>query len=118
MTKVVLSECFGGFGLSEKAYEFLGLPWDGFGYAYNNYEMRTDPKLIECVETLGEEANGEYAELEIEEYDDYNYDYCIDDYDGLESLGLTPKVHKTELKTMTTDEIAEYLTSLGITVVE
>lgn len=118
MAKVVLNKCYGGFSLSEKAYEFLGLPWNGYGYAYTDYGERTDPKLIECVEALGEEANGRYAELEIEEYDDYNYDYSIHVYDGIESLELIPKVHKSKLRTMTTDEIADYLTSIDITVVE
>ena len=61
--KVVVNKCFGGFGLSERAYEFLGLEWDGYGYKYNDYDLRTDAKLIECVETLGEKADGRFARL-------------------------------------------------------
>lgn len=30
-TQVVICNSFGGFGLSEKAYEELGLIWDGYG---------------------------------------------------------------------------------------
>ena len=116
MKKVVLNCCFGGYGLSEKAYEFLGLPWDGYGFAY--IDNRDNPKLVECVETLGEEANGCYAELVVEEYDDYNYVCEISEYDGSESLMLTPIVHKSKIETMTVNEIIGYLTSLNIRVVD
>lgn len=83
MIKVVINGCYGGFGLSSEAYAFLGIPWDGFGYAYRN--DRTDPELIECIETLGEKANGKHASLEIVEIPD-DVDWYIDDYDGIESI--------------------------------
>ena len=84
MKKVVLNYRFGGYELSKKAYEFLGLPWDGFGCAY----------------------------------DDYNYTCEISEYDGYESLRLTPIVHKSKIETMTVNEIIEYLTSINIRVVD
>jgi DNA modification methylase len=31
MTKIVINAGYGGFDLSEEAYDFLGLPWDGHG---------------------------------------------------------------------------------------
>ena len=44
---------------------------------------RNDPKLVECVEKLGEEANDAYAELKVVEIpDDVNWE--IGEYDGLE----------------------------------
>ena len=47
--------------------------------------MRTDKKLVECVETLGEKADGYCAELKVVEIpDDVNWE--IDEYDGLESI--------------------------------
>lgn len=81
--KVVINRCFGGFSLSEKAYEFLGLEWDGYGYKYNG--NRTDPKLVECVETLGVEADGIFAELKVVEIPE-DVEWEIDYYDGLESI--------------------------------
>ena len=117
MKKVVLNSCYGGFGLSKEAYEFLGIPWDGYGFHYRENE-RDDPDLVKCVETLGEKANGHCAELEVYEYDDYNYTYSISEYDGLETLKLIPIVHISKIKTMSTDEIDEYLTSLGIMVAD
>lgn len=106
----------GGFGLSKEAYEFLGIPWDGHGYQY--LYSRDNPKLVECVETLGGKASGTFADLYIEEYDDYNYTYSIREYDGSETLELIPVVHKSKLEIMSVDEIVEYLTSLDINVVE
>lgn len=81
--KIVINKCFGGFGLSEKAYEFLGLKWDGYGYAYIDKDKRTDPKLIECIEKLGAEANGFCAKLGIVEIPD-KVDWEIEEYDGNE----------------------------------
>ena len=46
---------------------------------------RTDPILIEVVETLGEKANGEHAKLEIVEIPD-GIEWHIDEYDGIESV--------------------------------
>lgn len=84
--KVVINRCYGGFSLSEKAYEFLGLEWDGYGYAkYRDYDFRTDPKLIECVETLGSEADGMLAYLKVVEIPD-DVEWEIVGYDGMETI--------------------------------
>lgn len=75
--KVVINRCYGGFSLSEKAMKFLGVGSEWPDIA------RDDPKLVECVEKLGEEANGAYAELKVVEIpDDVNWE--IGEYDGLE----------------------------------
>ena len=75
--KVVINRCYGGFGLSEKAMKFLGVGSEWPDIA------RDDPKLIECVEKLGEEANDTDAELKVVEIpDDVNWE--IGEYDGLE----------------------------------
>ncbi len=83
--KVVINTCFGGFCLSKEAYDFLGLEWDRFGYAYNGYDKRTDPKLIECVETLGYKADGRFANLKVVEIPD-DVEWEINYYDGIESI--------------------------------
>lgn len=49
--KVVVNYCHGGYRLSQEAYQYLGLEWDGYGFDYDN--ERDHPKLAECVETLG-----------------------------------------------------------------
>lgn len=79
--KIVINNKHGGFGLSREAYKFLGLEWDGYGHGDDI--KRDDPKLIECVEKLGEMANGEHAHLDIVEIpDDVNWQ--IGEYDGRE----------------------------------
>lgn len=83
--KVVINRCFGGFSLSEKAYEFLGLEWDWYGYKYSDYSLRADSRLVECVETLGEKASGSLAELKVVEIPDDVY-WEIEEYDGVESI--------------------------------
>ncbi len=78
--KIVINSCYGGYSLSEAAYNELGIPWDGYGYCKLK---RSDPKLVSCVEKLGTKANGECAELEIVEIpDDVDWEIC--DYDGKE----------------------------------
>ena len=89
--KIVVNRCYGGFSLSQKAYEFLGLKWDDFGFEYSDHDLRTDPKLIECVETLGEDANGRWAVLEVVEIPD-NISWGIDEYDGVETIHETHRV--------------------------
>lgn len=81
--KVVINKCYGGYSLSKEAYEFLGLEWDDLGYRYC-YD-RADEKLVRCVETLGEAANGIYADLKIVEIPD-DVDWEIEDYDGIERI--------------------------------
>ena len=55
------------------------------------YTSRHDPDLVEVVETLGEKAWGEFAELRIAEIDSNLY--RIDDYDGMECV-CTPESDK------------------------
>ena len=82
--KVVINKCYGGFSLSKKAYDYLGIEWDGYGYKYQ--DDRTNPKLIECVEKLGgKKASGKLASLEIVEIPD-NIEWYIDEYDGIEHI--------------------------------
>ena len=80
--KIVINKCFGGFGLSEKAKEILGI--DNF---FDEYQIdRNDPKLIEVVETLGDEANGRYARLRVVNIPDDATDWELDEYDGAEKV--------------------------------
>jgi hypothetical protein len=81
--KVVVNRCFGGYGLSEKAYEFLGIKWDGFGFEFDN--DRSNPLLVSCVEHLGEEADGDCASLDVVEVPD-DIEWYIDEYDGQERI--------------------------------
>lgn len=81
--KVVINTCWGGYGLSEEAYKYMGLDWNGYGSEFRN--DRTNPKLVECVEALGEKANGECASLKVVEIPD-DVKWYIEEYDGIESI--------------------------------
>ncbi len=112
--KVVINRCFGGFGISNKAFELLlqrkgiefqqvtaNFPYgqDVFlyyhkGHAGNNehqlldYDFcnnRSDVDLVAVVEELGEEANGWAAELAVVEIPD-DVKWHIHEYDGLEHV--------------------------------
>ena len=87
MTKIVYNACYGGFGISEKAevryWELKGedrpVKW------YSRDLERDDPILAQVVEELGEEANGAFSDLRIEELEAGTL-YRIDDYDGFETV--------------------------------
>lgn len=107
--KIVINGCFGGFGLSHRAFLKLremgneralkepdyGEYWgDGSGPrekwgdetgSFLEDIPRDDPDLIEIVETLGKEADGSCARLKIVEVPD-GVEWEISEYDGLEHV--------------------------------
>ncbi len=87
--KIVKNSCYGGFSLSEEAYNYFDLPWDGYGYDFNNH--RDNPELVKVVEELGTKASGTCANLVIVEIPD-DVEWFIDEYDGWETVR---EKHKT-----------------------
>ena len=108
--KVVINCDFGGFGLSDQAFEMFmdrkQIKWekvinkygdsdyfhaghvDDQEYYLSHYDLiesRSDPDLIAVVEELGVYANGRYAELKIVEIPD-DIKWHIEDYDGRECI--------------------------------
>lgn len=99
--KVVYNACFGGFSLSAKAAMRLfemGVTELGealerekkepsnsiFKDSFRPELSRHDPRLVQVVEELGEEANGSFADLQVAETSGNRY--RIDEYDGNESV--------------------------------
>lgn len=81
--KVVINGCYGGYSLSDEALAYLGIP-GGSRYAYD--DDRTNPKLVECVEKLGEAAShGLGSSLYVVEVPD-DVEWIITDYDGIEQV--------------------------------
>lgn len=66
---------------------------DNFDDAYitSRPEPRSDPLLIQVVEELGRDADGDCAELKIVEIPD-GTDYEIDEYDGIERIAEAHRV--------------------------
>lgn len=88
MNKVVINNCYGGFGLSPAAIARLvevGIEASEFSPGV----ARHDPRLVRVVEEMGEAADGPYARLIIEEVDEDRY--FISEYDGMESV-VTPSM--------------------------
>lgn len=76
---IVLSEDFGNKVLIDRSSDLF------FQHVISDCDMpRYDKDLIDVVETLGDEANGRFAELQVVEIDDDRY--RIIEYDGLESV--------------------------------
>lgn len=96
--KIAVNKCFGGFSVSEAVYEELGIQWDGYGFLDNdsfgiesdNYlEWRSNPKLIEAIEKIGEDAaSGNLSDVRIIDIPD-GVEFEIDEYDGIETVHET-----------------------------
>lgn len=109
--KVVINRCFGGFGLSDAAFEKL-LTRKGIAFEcvkedsifasnyyeaghlndedhsinqYDFFDQRSDADLVAVVEEMGKEANGWAADLEIVDIPD-DVKWHIHEYDGIESV--------------------------------
>ena len=120
MTKIVLNYRYGGFGLSVEAENWLAERGVEDPYRFYAHNERINPLLVECVEELGTAADGSYAHLSIEEFDEEFYDYTISEYDGVESLNLIPKIRRSQLgKFMEVgdlDGLMNYLKEMGANV--
>ena len=113
--KVVINNCYGGFNVSQKVFEYL----DKVGAPKHIDEMylddnRNDPYLVEAVETLGKEANGRNSKLAIVEWPDC-IPYKVTEYDGWEQVTINMtdlmKKHMKELdnsETPLASELKEY----------
>lgn len=99
MRKVVINVCYGMFGISNEAVQWLienestNLEKDGLlkNLNWNSFcdiHMRKHPSLIKVVEALGKKANGESSELFIEEIKNEHLLYRICRHDGNEYLEL------------------------------
>ena len=112
--KVAINRCFGGFGISNEAFEklldrkgiafdkveaeegraFVGATYYDAGYSgiddhylsdYSMTENRADPDLIAVIEEMGEKANSWAADIIIVEIPD-DVKWHIHEYDGLEHV--------------------------------
>ena len=112
--KVVINSDYGGFGLSDIAISLLEKSGcyaiDGIrriNEYYDNSHTRDSELLVKVVDELGEAANSHFSKLQIKEVPD-EYDFVIDNYDGLEKIRLVP--NREAIRKMTSvDEVIRYL---------
>lgn len=86
MTSVVISERFGGFGLSDaaaKRIEELGTPLPDYSARRNI--ARDNPHLVQAVRELGDAASSRYASLVVVEIPD-DAEWYVHEYDGYETV--------------------------------
>lgn len=102
MEKIVINKCYGGYGLSDQALDWLKEK-DSFkneeqyqrekdcfkerGMSFFLMEDRSNPLLIECVETLKEKASGQCSNLVVEEVfgiEDVTFE--IESHGGFETI--------------------------------
>jgi hypothetical protein len=109
--KIVINNSFGGFGLSDAAFEIFldrkGILWEKrhredydwheyyhaghlgddeyYLYSRTMTENRSDPDLVAIVEHFGTKANGDYADLKVVEIPD-GVKWHVCEYDGLEHI--------------------------------
>jgi hypothetical protein len=87
--KVVINTDFGGFGLSKIALEtYAKIKGKSLGNVFHFDIERNDPVLVDIVEQLGVDANGNFAELKVVEIPD-GISWYIEDYDGIETIHET-----------------------------
>ena len=90
--KVAYNDCYGGFGLSKRAIQWLGS--HGIYDKYPGLEdleklPRHEPLLIECIEELGDAVNEDDSTNNIKVKTVYDTGYYISNDDGLERV-ITP----------------------------
>lgn len=82
--RIVINDCFGGFGLSDRAIaeykKLAGINDSGF---YDREIPRDDPYLVKVVKEMGTAANGSCANLKIVEIPG-DVSWHIAEYDGNE----------------------------------
>ena len=89
---IVINDCYGGFGLSNRAaQEYKRLAGITDPSWHDREVPRDDPYLVQIVRELGSAANGAHSNLKIVEIPS-DVDWLIQEYDGAEWIAET---HRT-----------------------
>ena len=87
--KIVINACYGGFGVSEEFLKAYNIHYTktSYGSFYANEAIeRTDPRLIEYIETHGSKmASNNFSNLIVVEIPKGTL-YRITEYDGYEGI--------------------------------
>jgi hypothetical protein len=92
LQRIVINDCYGGFGLSDRAIaEYKKLAGITDADFYDRDIPRDDPYLVKIVKEMGMSANGAHANLKIVEVP-ADVDWIVSEYDGAEWVA---EVHRT-----------------------
>jgi hypothetical protein len=82
--RIVINDCYGGFGLSDRALaeykKLTGIADEDF---YDRDIARDDPYLVKVVKDMGMSANGKFSNLKIVEVP-ADVEWIVQEYDGAE----------------------------------
>lgn len=82
--RIVINDCYGGFGLSKRAQsEYCRLAGVDEKDLYDRDIPRDDPYLVQIVKDLGSAAAGAHAKLKIVQIP-ADVEWLIQEYDGAE----------------------------------
>jgi len=114
MTKIVLNVCYGGYGgwSKEAAELYLELSGKPLKYA----PERDDPFWVETVERLGDAASDHTSRYAVFEYDGERFSYNIQEYDGLETVCLSPIIDFNKIYGRDPYQVWSYLVGFGETI--
>ena len=89
---------------------------DETGKEWSDFDInREDPDAIAVLEERGAKfCSGDYSDLYIEDYDENLFVASIDEYDGVETLRLSPNLSEESIRACKNiDEIVELLKATG-----
>ena len=90
--KVVINNCYGGFGMTNAALEEYKSRRDITDENFWYYDIPRDcPVLVSMVEEQGSAMNSDYSELKVVEIPD-DVEWYIEEYDGMEWVA---EAHRT-----------------------
>lgn len=89
--KIVINDCYGCFGLSDKAMKRYTELRGSTAERYDCNIDREDEMLIQTIMELGKDANHEFSDLKIVEVPD-GVEYDIGESGGMEHIA---EVHRT-----------------------
>jgi len=103
---VLINDCYGGWGMSDKAKELYKLRKTENS---NNYlTRRSDPTLIQIYKELCDEFDGKYSKTGIEKIPKkYENHYSISEYDGLETVEIDYTLYELDNLKKNIKEIVE-----------
>jgi hypothetical protein len=87
---VLYNDCYGGFNISEKAFEIYNEKTKKGKLNSMSFVCRHNPLLIEILNEIGEkEFSGDCAAIKVKYIDNkYKNFYNIEEYDGLEDVEI------------------------------
>lgn len=87
--EVLYNDCYGGWGISQKAYELYKTRNNNVSPRRRRKIIRTDPILIQIYHELGKDFDTKYSKTEIDIFPKKYANYInIKEYDGLESVDI------------------------------